>query len=104
MARFDKKTLLGGLFYGFMLLLACIVQREIFGMDKISGTVLFWIALFSTFFSALKWYFAYDKTYKSSEFYSDRIPRLVYDPHVNALVINVYKWFLILPTIGILTL
>lgn len=104
MKKYDKKALLCGVFYGVILLFICIAQFVFFGMDKICGTVLFGIALFSTFYSAIRWYLAYDQKYKSSKYISDHIPRFVDDPYINSLVINVYKWFLILPIIGILTI
>ena len=104
MERFDKKPLLFGLVYGLLLLAACIAQKAFFGMDKISGTVLFFIALFSTAVSVFRWYVAFDKAPRDEKLFSDRFPRLGDDPHVNSLVINVYKWWLLLPIVGILTL
>ena len=102
--RFDRKPLFLGLSYGLLLLAVCVAQKVFFGMDRISGTLLFAIALFSAAVSALRWYAAFDAAHRGEELFSDRFPRLGDDPRVNSLVINVYKWGLILPLIGVMTL
>ena len=105
MDNYNRKTLFWGLGYGLFLLAACILQRIFFGMDRVSKAFFFAIALISTLISALRWYFAFDKKFKSgSSYFDSRIPRLTDDPQINSLVINVYKWFVILPVIGVLTL
>ncbi len=105
MENYNRKTLFRGLGYGLFLLIACILQRFFFDPDPVSNAFFFAAALISTLISALRWYFAFDTKYKSgSSFFDSRIPRLTDDPQINSLVINIYKWFVILPVIGVLTL
>ncbi len=105
MEKYNRKTLFWGLGYGVFLLAACILQSIVFTSDPVSDTILFALALISTFISAFRWYFAYDKKFRGgTTSFDSRIPRFTDDPDVNSLVVNVYKWFLILPAIMVLTM
>ena len=104
MERFAKKELFSGVLYGLLLFAVCIAQKMFFGMEKTDGTILFSAALFSAAVSVLRWHLAFDRMPRDEKLFSDRFPRLGDDPRVNSRVINVYKWWLLLPLIGILTL
>ncbi len=104
MIKYEKKTLFIGLSYGVLLLSICVGLVRHTEIGHAGRTILFYTGLLSTVISVFRWYFAYDKKHENTGRQSDRVPSFTDDPHINSLVVNVYKWFLILPIMGILTL
>lgn len=94
MGKYNKKMIISGICSSGLLLLICIIQAIVKGVDDLSTVAYILICGIAGSVTSLRWYVMFDTKFKNSSFISRRVAHFVpNEPDLNALMFNTYKWF-----------